>query len=459
MKIVVCVRKLVSGDLNPFDACCYEAALRIKNADITLLSMGPMSCKDMLLSLTRLGAKKAILLTDPKLAGSDTLATSYALSLAIKKLSPDLILCGRQTIDGDTGQVGPELATMLDIPLITNVMKLEEREDKLYCETRQGEAREIPLPSLLTVERINTLRLPSIRSKVGEIEILTAKDIGAEDDRIGLKGSPTKVLESYKNQQDRRKCKFISKEELSSVINEALSRERIEIPADISQNKLKNLWIIGEAPRKMAETVSDGIKMIPLSNAEELARKIREEKPEAVLFASDLESKKTAPQVAAMLKTGLCADCTRLETDGTDLFMYRPAFSGDIIAKIKCTTRPQMATVRTVESMQSRITVGVGYGAKNCIDKAEKFAEAMEADVAASRKLVDNGYMPYQKQVGLTGRSVSPDIYIAIGISGAVHHIAGIKSSGVIIAINSDKNAEIFDYADYGIVADIEEVL
>ena len=107
MKIVVCVKQTVAGELNPFDACAYEAALQIPNAEVILLSMGPEKSKDFLLNLTRLGAREAYLLCDRAFAGADTLATSYALSLAIQKLQPELVICGRQTIDGDTGQTGP----------------------------------------------------------------------------------------------------------------------------------------------------------------------------------------------------------------------------------------------------------------------------------------------------------------------------------------------------------------
>ena len=103
MRVVVCIRQGLDGEINPFDACAYEAALCLPNAEITLLSMAPLSAKDFLLKLTRLGAKKAILLTDSKFVGADTLATAYTLSLAIRKLNPDLTLCGRQTLIGDTG--------------------------------------------------------------------------------------------------------------------------------------------------------------------------------------------------------------------------------------------------------------------------------------------------------------------------------------------------------------------
>lgn len=180
--------------------------------------------------------------------------------------------------------------------------------------------------------------------------------------------------------------------------------------------------------------------------------------PDAVLWGSDIKSKSIAPQVAALLNTWLCADCTALETDGETLYMYRPACSGNIIAKIKCETKPPMATVRTAEEEQNKIIIGIGYGARERIAEIKKFAEKINAGIAATRKMADSDYLPYELQVGLTGKTVNPDVYIAVGISGAVHHIAGIKQSGTVIAINSDKNAPIFKYADFGITADAGDI-
>ena len=112
MKIVVCVKQ-VNEEINPFDACALECALRVENAEVTVMSMGIPQVSKLLTSLTRLGVERAILLTDPAFAGSDTLATSYVLAQAIRKLNPDLVFCGRQSIDGDTAQVGPSLSQML----------------------------------------------------------------------------------------------------------------------------------------------------------------------------------------------------------------------------------------------------------------------------------------------------------------------------------------------------------
>ncbi len=451
MKIVVCVRQSVSGEINPFDACAYEAALQVCGAEVTLLSMGPGKSFEFLKSLTRLGAKEAYLLSDSAFAGADTLATSYTLSLAIKKLAPDLIFCGRQTVDGDTGQVGPELSVMAGYSFIANAMKINVLGDSIEVTNRDGKQIAKKFPALITVERINNLRLPSIRSKAGDVFIWGAKELSADVERCGHRGSPTKVLRSFENTKDRRKCKFIDFSELDSVISEALKKERVEIKSDVSDKKLQNVWSIGEAPLDMAKIVSDNVRVVEMDTVENLVRKITEEKPAVIIWGSDPESKTASAKVAATLGLGLCADCTKLETDGERLFMYRPAFGGNIIAKIESKTLPQMATVRTLTD-SSDIIVSLGKGVAGKIDEAKAFAEKLGAELGASRAMVDAGFMPYSAQIGLTGKTVCPKVYIALGISGAVHHTCAIENAGTVIAVNPDKDARIFEYADYGIL-------
>ena len=459
MKILVCIRQGLDGEINPFDACAYEEALRVKNADVTIISMGPLTTKDFLLRLTRLGAKKAILLSDKAFAGADTIATAYTLSLAVKKLSPDLIFCGRQTLVGDTAQTGPMLSVLAGTSLITNVMSIDEIGESITCTTRDKGTETVSLPALLTIERINNLRLPSIMSKLGEIEVWYAEDIGADISKCGLVGSPTRVVKTFENKSGKRKCKFISSKELPQVIAETLKKQNEDVvKIESISEKLDKVFIVGDGPRPFAETVSDDITVLPLTNAEDLARKITELKPNAVLWGSDSLSKKVSAQVGAMLGLGLCADCTLLETDGKELYMYRPALSGSVIAKIESSTKPAMATVRTTQNA-SDIVVAAGYGVKDSIDLVKAFADKIGADIATTRKAVDNDILPYNMQVGLTGKTVSPPVYIAVGVSGSVHHIAGMQRAGTVIAINPDKNAPIFDFADYGIVGCVEEVL
>lgn len=473
MRIVVCVKQTVQGDINPFDACAYEAALQIPNAEVILLSMGPEKSKEFLFALTRLGAKNAYLLCDRAFAGADTLATSYALSLAVKKIEPDLVICGRQTIDGDTGQTGPSLSVQAGLSLITNVMKIVSTDGSITCQTRNSGEQTASYPALITVERINHLRLPSIRSKCTEVVLWNAEDLGADVNRCGLKGSPTKVMTSFQNEEGKRRCRFVDASMLDALVEEGLKKEKDRIlPSLTDGSKLKKVWIVGEKCREMAETISDDITFIDRTMAErqgdefimDFVKQIRDAEPTAVLWDSDAWSKSTAPRVAAVLQTGLCADCTALETDGEHLYMYRPAFSGNIIAKIGCVTTPQMATIRTMTEGNADVICAIGKGAKMAQKSVEQYVEKKNAEgktyweTAASRLAVDSEMLPYEKQVGMTGKTVSPPIYIAVGISGAVHHIAGMKQAGTVIAINPDKKAPIFDYADYGIVATAEEV-
>ena len=458
MKIVVCVKQSASGEINPLDACAYEAALCIPHGEVTLLSMGPAKSETMLSELSRLGARRSILISDAKFAGSDTLATAYVLSLAIKKLTPDLILCGNKTIDGETGQVGVELAQMLSLPVLNRVMRFETQEERLIAHLRSGRRVQVEYPALATVERIGNLRFPSMFSRVGEVEKWDASTLDADSTLCGVNGSATRVLKSEENVRDRRNCVKIAPGELMGVIEKSLETAEQATVRNVCEKKIRGVWAVGTAAAAEAASVCEDLRVIDLTDAETIARMIEAEKPLAVLWDSSDQGKLVSAQVAAMLGLGLCADCTQLETDGEELFFYRPAFAGNIIAKIKCTRAPAMATLRTKVDTQSRIVVGLGMGVRQNLEEAQKFADLLFAETAASRAMVDSGSAPYEKQVGVTGKMVSPEIYIAVGISGAVHHISGIRSAGTIIAINPDKNAPIFNFADFGIVASFEDV-
>ncbi len=447
MKILVCV-KVINGELNPFDESAIECALTLSD-DVTVISMGPKSTENALIKLTRLGVK-VVLITDSVFAGSDTLATSYILSEAVRKFEYDLILCGRQSIDGDTAQVGPMLSAMLKIPLSTNALKVSVGENKLSVKTRYGD-EEINLPALLTIERGYVLRFPSIFSKVSEITYLDNSDLHCDVAKCGLNGSPTRVLKTFENEKGKRKCKFIKMSELDALIEEL--REKEDVKENSLQNnfKLKSVWAVGEDVLPKAMEIAEEVVLINPDEPSVIAKKALTEKPSVILWDASPYGRKNAPIVAAMLNTGLCADCTHLEADGENLLMYRPALSGNIIAKIKCLTSPQMATVRTLKQSAS-IMVSAGRGVKENLEKLKSFAKKYNAELGASRGLVDLNLMPYETQVGLTGKMVSPKIYIAVGVSGAVHHTVGIENARYVIAINPDKDARIFDYADYGIL-------
>ena len=444
--------KFYKGEIGPFDESALEIALELKDASITVLAMAPESAKDRLKSLTRLGNVKAVLVCDDKYRGSDTLATAKVLATAIKRLSPDLVLCGRQSMDGDTAQVPAQVATLLGYNLITNALEFNLDTIK----TRLGD-KKVCLPTVISVERIRNLRFPSLRSKPTEVEVWDNSVLDLSDDDIGTLGSKTKVLKVYSKPKPERKCKFISASELDGVIKESLKKEKIELKITESKNKLKKLFVVGDGVISLAKSLSDEVVVIDKTSAKEIADFIRENDAKRVLFEATLENRTIAPEVSAMLNSGLAADCIGVETDGENLYCYRPANADDIVAKIAFTSDIEMATVRCVKTTDD-IIFSAGYGAKDYLDKIEGFAKKYNGELSSSRKLVDLGLTGYQAQVGLTGKIVSPKVYVAIGISGEVQHIVGMENSTTVIAINNDKNAKIFDYADYGVTEDIKNV-
>ncbi len=248
-----------------------------------------------------------------------------------------------------------------------------------------------------------------------------------------------------------------------------------------------------------------------------LASVINEYKPEIVLVGATAIGRDLGPRVSARVATGLTADCTVLEIGDfplnpipnqeqkhNQLLMTRPAFGGNTIATIACPdNRPQMATVRpgvmqkiepivgakaniveynpgftpdnkyveilevvkavsdTVDIMDAKILVsgGRGVGSKENFKLLEDLATVLGGTVSCSRAVTDSGWLPRDLQVGQTGKTVRPNVYFAIGISGAIQHVAGMEESDIIIAINKDEDAPIFDVADYGIVGDLNKIV
>ena len=248
-----------------------------------------------------------------------------------------------------------------------------------------------------------------------------------------------------------------------------------------------------------------------------LASVINEYKPDIMLVGATAIGRDLGPRVSARVKTGLTADCTVLEIGNfpinaipgqeqkhNQLLMTRPAFGGNTIATIACPDfRPQMATVRpgvmqkigpkagakaevinynpgftpnnkyveildvvksvtdTVDIMDAKILVsgGRGVGSKENFKLLEDLAEVIGGTVSCSRAVVENEWLPVDRQVGQTGKTVRPNVYFAIGISGAIQHTAGMEESDIIIAINKDPDAPIFDVADYGIVGDLNKIV
>ena len=204
------IREGVKSIINPFDMYAIEEGVRLKEkfgGKLTVISMGPPQADAALREAISLGADEGILVCDRAFAGSDTWATSYVLSGAIKKIGTfDLVICGKQASDGDTAQVGPGISAHLNIPQVTYVKKIEEVKDNLMRVERMMEEGfeiiETPMPALLTVvKEINEPRLPSLRgmmkAKSAKITLWTQKELGLDPQQIGLCGSPTQVVKIF----------------------------------------------------------------------------------------------------------------------------------------------------------------------------------------------------------------------------------------------------------------------
>lgn len=203
------VREGVPAVVNPFDENAVEAALKLKEAHdgkVTAITMGPPQAAEALKTVLAMGVDEVILVSDRAFAGSDTWATSYTLAQTIKKLGNyDLIICGKQAIDGDTAQVGPGIAEWLKLPQVTFAVKIEANGKTAKVERLLEEANEVvetPLPAVLTVvKQINEPRMPSLRgmmkAKKAEARTMNAADIEGDAKNLGLNGSPTQVVKIF----------------------------------------------------------------------------------------------------------------------------------------------------------------------------------------------------------------------------------------------------------------------
>lgn len=226
------IREGVPSIINPYDLHAIEAAVRIKEASgakVTVVTMGPPQAESALRDAISMGADEGILLSDKAFAGSDTWATSYAVSKAMERLKPDVIMCGKQAIDGDTAQVGPEVAEMLNIPHIAYVRKIDEVKDGgIRVQRLMDEGYDVvesSLPVLLTVVReLNEPRLPSLKGKMAAKKAAIIKwghsEIGAEENSLGLKGSPTQVKKIFapEARKDRQIIEGTPEEQANALV-------------------------------------------------------------------------------------------------------------------------------------------------------------------------------------------------------------------------------------------------
>jgi electron transfer flavoprotein alpha subunit len=524
--------------INPFDKRAVEEGIRQKEkhgGQVTVVTMGPPSASEILNSSLRMGADRAILISDPVFAGADTWVTAKVLSSVVTKLKPDIVLLGKYSLDGETSQIPPEVAVLSRYPFKTSVSKLDIIDAKTAIVEQELETGfatyRMTIPFLVSVsEKINRARFvsPSIPDMSSRIERWSAPDTGAS-----VKGSdsPT-VVESTERVESFRSVKILSSmNEVAELVKKSISGEAADPPfvsGEIPPPHLERHAVVvsygdTRSAFEVAGKLSDlGLKhsfsvvalgnddkdsiqgmrcnrYIKLNNAsikgfsEYLVEYIKEKKPSYVVFPSSVEGREISSYVAASLSLGLTADCINLDIQGGKLIQFKPAFGGGMVARITSKSSPGMASVRPgifplskgsheisydevdlsssfqeeplsreyvssefrpLKDAKTIIGIGKGLVSKENVVRVIELADILNASIGGSRPVVDLNWIPRQQQIGLTGYSISPRLYIALGVSGHDNHVVGIRYAGTVIAVNKDPAAQIFKFADYGYIGD-----
>ena len=589
-------REGVPSEINPFDLLGVNLAVDLKAAadggnagaaadsdssadSVVAISMGPPNAAEGLTQCLALGVDRAVLLSDRALAGSDTLATAQALALALRRETPDLVICGRNSSDAETGQVGPEIAELLDWPHISNVRKLEvdRATNRITAEraTETGyQTLECPLPAVVCVtEGAGPERYPGRDEMAAAadqpIEQLSCADLADDLSLFGLAGSPTWVED----------IRLVEPDRLAIVIRDATPQDAAQQVADALRERLAALSASaavagdtavgmtrqtgGDRPIWVVADLSDGNPLPvtremlgkaralnPITQSEIIAVTIGDHRPDAVaelircgadrvlhldtagliwgrkvaanlsdaiaarppyavLFSATADGRDLAARIAARLRLGLTGDAIDLEiNDAGQLVQLKPALGGNVVAPILSKTLPNLVTLRpgvltpaapdanhpmpdssayvthlvaaddrpipdatlvdehfareydAVELAAAPVVIGAGMGVgADGLPTLRDLAAGIGAPLATTRNVVHSGWLPHQVQVGISGRTIAPQVYLAVGIRGAFNHTVGIQKAGVILAVNRNHRAAIFRAADYGIVGDWNEYL
>jgi len=526
---------------------------RESGGSCTVFTLGPPSADDVLREAVAWGADAGVHLCDPAFGGSDTLATARALAAALQLEGGfDLVLVGRNSLDGDTGQVGPEVAQLAGLPFAAGVreMAIEGEVLSLTLEHDDGwEEVEVTLPVLLSVaERLcePSKVPPAQRAEVPAERIRLVKAAALGDGPWGQTGSPTVVGRTRAMHHDRA-GKILSgtaAEQAAEAV--ALLAERGALEATISEldaqaagrghsghgasggNGVIGVLVEPDRPRvgmellgaasQLAASLGGRVHALAFEGAamdalgaggadavttftgvsvpEDVAAAIvgwsAENPLWAVMGPSTAFGREVLGRMAAAIGAGLVGDAIGVEITDGELVAAKPAFSGALVADIFCTSDVRLVTVRpgvlplvptrvhTPEvsswaiipksrvrcvakrrdddiEVLARAEVVIGVGAALRPDDYEELsplAALLGAELAATRKVTDKGWAPRARQVGITGRSIAPRLYVALGLSGKFNHMVGVRAAGTILAINEDPGAPVFSQCDVGIVGD-----
>ena len=547
-------------NLNPYDTHAIEAAMQIKEGgaveveEIIAVTMGPESAVRALHKAVSLGADRSVHLTDAALAGSDVAATGYALAQTLKRESPDLVLLGQQSDDGECYTIGAVVAEHLQMPSLTQVIKMDVDAEKLRCE-RQAEygydTVEVKLPAVISVgDAINEPRYPSLKAIMGAkkkpLDTVAAADADIDASKVGgdnsaaqwtsSKAPPAEVRRhdhrgrghERDGREDRRVARreeadlamadilvyalhyegAINKNSLGAVSEGARLASELggECHAivvggdDLTDELAGSLGAYGatkvfraKAPEGLAQPVVDAMAKVIADNGHGYA-----------LFGGGLLGFEVGAGLAARLGAGVAMEVTAVRAEDGKLVAERPILGDSAISEInfrsdvgiiigrlnafetaesgsgaatvedvdvELSPQAQQATMVQrgeqrgadvdIEGADVLIAGGRGLGKAEGFELVEALAKAFGGNsaVAATRAVVDAGWYPYAAQIGQTGKTVAPKLYLAAGISGAIQHKVGMQSSENIVAINKDANAPIFEFSDLGIVGDLNKIV
>lgn len=568
------VRDAVPMVLNPFDQRALRGALELRRSGerLTVVSLGPPNAEGPLREVRALGADRVVLLTDPRLAGSDTLATARVLVRALTRIGHGLVLAGRTSTDSDTGQVGAEVAALLGVPVVSAARRIVRDADgdgmEVVGETDSGTATyRVDPPAVVTVgEKLGKpLRpTPEQLAAVADagVERWNLEDLGLAPATVGGSGSPTEVVALTAPAPVRTGLRFDlgSTTERVELAWQAIERRWKEQPppsarspapvlgplADVREawvlatgasgekeptapailgylrTELAPLWPsvvwVGNAPssdvaRELANAGALRGYWLPVEGTEpssaEVAHAVSaflDARPRtaAGLFASTTFGREVAGGVAARAELGLTGDVVAATCDASgEVLWSKPSFGGELLATIRSRTRPSLATVRPgafggdapvdagadltwtrldVPDLPSSVRllgrtdesdpefgdlstagtvlcVGMGVGGPEAIRSLVPLLGRMGAALAATRKVVDAGWVPRHRQVGLTGRHLAPRLVLLAGVGGSMNHLVGWRRAGTLVAINTDPGAAVFGQCDVGVVGPWREVL
>ena len=518
----------------------------------TVVTLGPPAAEDVIRWGVAAGADSGILISDPAFAGSDTLATARALAKVLQVEGPfDIVLVGKNAVDADTGQVGPELAELLGLPFAAAVRSLEFGHNgsmNVGCEHDDAWVEaEVPLPAVIsTAERLCRPAKVDDPDKAlvpaEKIRTITSAELG--DGPWGAAGSPTRVGET-KVMEVTRERRILSgapesqvaeamallqkrqvfsdrKAEATSSIAEPVAdasaviavllepgntgsaRELLGLAAQLAPQmgaSVGGIQVVSAddvSPEDVYSWGADHLCMLNNGSVEEdiahfVASWCGTHSPRFLFAPSTSWGREVAARVAARTGSGLTGDAIALECVDGELVSWKPAFGGRLVAAIRSDSAIQMATVRpgvlprpaareartpSIErhcvELASRVrvtsrrrndqldalakasrVVGVGMGVPpERYPELDPMLDILGAELATTRKVTDQGWLPHARQVGITGRSIAPTLYIGVALSGNFNHACGIQAAGTVLAINSDPGAAIFEHADIGVVAD-----